>query len=62
MTILMRCTEPHWQGNKFVARGTVLPAGHPDVIPEYFEVYDVGGEAEPKPAVHRPQITKPTRK
>lgn len=41
MATLMRCTQPHWQGNTFVDVGTILPAGHSQAIPEFFEVYEV---------------------
>lgn len=49
MATLMRCTQPHWQGNKFVDAGTVLPEGHPEALPEFFEAFDVE-VPEPKPA------------
>ena len=51
MAKLMRCTTPHWQGNKFIDAGTVLPKGHREVIPIYFEEFDTGeaSEAEPEP-------------
>jgi hypothetical protein len=41
MATLMRCTVPHWQGNTFVDAGTVLPAGHAQVVSEFFEVYEI---------------------
>lgn len=46
-TILMRCTTPHWQGNKFIDAGTVRPQGHPEAIEAYFEPFVVD---EPEPA------------
>jgi hypothetical protein len=46
MATLMRCTTPHWQGNKFVDVGTVLPEGHDEVIDEFFAPLEVD---EPKP-------------
>jgi hypothetical protein len=51
----MRCTTPHWQGNTFIDAGTLRPAGHPEVIPAFFEAYDVeeaapAAAAEPEPA------------
>jgi len=41
MTTLMRCTVAHHQGDTFVAQGTILPAGHSQAVPEFFEVYEV---------------------
>jgi hypothetical protein len=38
---------PHWQGDKFIDVGTVLPEGHDDVIPEFFAPFEVD---EPKKA------------
>src|SRR5262249_28375254 len=38
---LMRCTQPHCQGNPFAPAGTVRAAGHPEVIPEFFEILEV---------------------
>jgi hypothetical protein len=48
MTTLMRCHTAHHQGDRFVAQGTILPAGHSQAIPEFFEVYEVDdpGEAD----------------
>jgi hypothetical protein len=52
-TILMRCTTPHWQGNKFIDAGTVRPQGHPEAIPAFFEPFVVE-ESTPKPAKVEP--------
>lgn len=49
MGALMRCNQSHWQGNKFIIAGTIRPAGHPEVLPEFFEPFDVDGD-EPTPA------------
>jgi hypothetical protein len=47
MTTLMRCTTAHHQGDNFVAQGTILPAGHPQAIPEFFEVYEIEDPVDP---------------
>jgi hypothetical protein len=47
MATLMRCTMPHWQGDKFIDVGTVLPEGHDEVIAEFFTPFEVD---EPKKA------------
>jgi hypothetical protein len=49
MAILMRCTQPHWQGNTFVGVGALRPAGHSQVIPEFFEPYEIEEEAPVTP-------------
>lgn len=41
MTTLMRATQPHWLGNKFVPAGNVLPAGHAEALPEFYVEYEV---------------------
>jgi len=41
MTTLMRCHTAHHQGDNFVAEGTILPAGHSQAVPEFFEVYEI---------------------
>jgi len=41
MTTLMRCHTAHHQGDTFVAQGTILPAGHSQAVPEFFEVYEI---------------------
>ncbi len=45
----MRCTEPHYQGNKFIPRGTILPDGHPEIIPLFFEPFNVDFEDDSPP-------------
>lgn len=47
MATLMKSTQPHWQGNKFIPVGTVLPTGHPEAIPEFFEVFEVDEPVDP---------------
>jgi hypothetical protein len=48
--MMMRCIVPHWQGNKFIAQGAVLPGGHPDIIDEFFVAvdYEVGDDSAEK--------------
>lgn len=41
MTTLMKCIQPHHQGDKYIPVGYVLPAGHPEVIDLYFEAYEI---------------------
>lgn len=41
MATLMKCTQPHWQGNTFVPVGTVYPEGHSGAIAEFFEAFEV---------------------
>lgn len=48
MATLMRCTQPHWQGNTFIRAGTIRAKGHPEVIDAFFEVLEVE-EPEPRP-------------
>lgn len=48
MATLMRCTVPHWLGNKFVDSGTVLPAGHAEAIPAFYAVYEIEEPADPE--------------
>ena len=48
MTTMMRCTESQWLGNEFVAKGTLLPKGHP-LINEHFEEYEIPGSEPKKP-------------
>jgi hypothetical protein len=71
MTKLMRCHTPHWQGNDFIPDGAVYPAGHPRVIPIYFEQLEVApavaglvddGEPPPPPARRpgRPKLPRDT--
>lgn len=52
MTVLMRCTVPHWQGDTFIKIGTLRTVGHREVIDIYFEEYDLGDE-EPAPPPKR---------
>ena len=47
MTTLMKATQPHWLGNKFVPIGSVLPEGHSEVIPAFYEAFEV---EDPAPA------------
>ena len=47
MTTLMKSNQPHWLGNKFVPIGTVLPEGHSEAIPAFYEPYEV---EDPAPA------------
>lgn len=47
---MMRCTEPVWLGDEFVAKDTLLPVGHPLAVEPYFtpiEIADGGGDAKP---------------
>lgn len=53
MAKLMRCTTPHWQGNKFIDAGTVLPEGHREVIPIYFEAFSIDEPTATEPEVKR---------
>ncbi len=53
MARLMRCTESHWQGEKFIPQGTIRPEGHKEIIPVYFEPFDVDGDETPKKATKR---------
>jgi hypothetical protein len=55
MAGLLRCTVPHWQGDKFVAQGTILRDGHPDVIPDFFEPYDLGDDEPASKTTRRPR-------
>jgi predicted ATP-grasp superfamily ATP-dependent carboligase len=48
MATLMRCTTPHWQGNTFVDAGTIFPAGHGQVVPAFFEVYEIEETPDPE--------------
>jgi hypothetical protein len=48
MATLMRCTTAHWQGNTFVDAGTILPAGHGQAIPAFFEVYEIEEAPDPE--------------
>lgn len=41
MTTLMRCHTAVHLGDTLVPQGTILPAGHSLVVPEFFEVYEV---------------------
>ena len=41
MASLMKATQPHWLGNKFVPAGNVLPAGHSEALPEFYEAYEI---------------------
>ena len=41
MTTLMKATQPHWLGNDFVPAGNILPAGHKNAVPEFYEPYEV---------------------
>ncbi len=41
MATLMKNTQPHWQGNTFIPVGHVLPQGHPQAIPEFFESFEI---------------------
>lgn len=34
---LYRCTVPHFQGDEFVAAGTMVPEGSPKYIADFFE-------------------------
>jgi hypothetical protein len=47
MATLMRCVTPHWQGNTFVDAGAIFPAGHAQVISEFFEVYEIEEPEDP---------------
>jgi len=47
MTTLMRCHTAVHLGDTFVGVGTILPAGHPQAVPEFFEVYEVEDLADP---------------
>lgn len=49
MAKLMRCTTSHFQGNNFIAQGTILPEGNEQVIPQFFEVVEYQ-DPEPKVA------------
>jgi hypothetical protein len=53
MAKLMRCTEAHWQGNTFIPAGTVRPEGHRQVIPIYFEAFEVDEPSAPEPEPKR---------
>lgn len=55
MTILMRCTTAHWQGDKLIPQGAIRRQGHPDVIDAYFEPYNLDDDDEDdgKPAPKR---------
>jgi hypothetical protein len=62
----MRCHTPHWQGNDFVSRGTILPEAHPKVIGIYFKPFitpaaDAAVEVpaeEPKKRGGRPRLPR----
>ena len=43
MATLMRCHTAVHLGDTFIPAGTILPAGHPNAIPQNFEVYEVEG-------------------
>lgn len=60
MATLMKCTQPHWQGNTFVPVGTVYPEGHSGAIAEFFEAFEVQVDepAEPKRRRGRPPGSK----
>jgi hypothetical protein len=47
MAQLMRCTDGHWQGDKFIPKGAIRPAGHREIIALYFEPFDVEGDTPP---------------
>jgi len=47
MTTLMKATQPHWLGNKFVPVGTVLPVGHGEAIEAFYEPYEVEDPIDP---------------
>lgn len=47
MTTLMKATQPHWLGNKFVPVGTVLPEGHPEALEPFYEAYEIDDPADP---------------
>ena len=46
MATLMRCHTAVHLGDKFIPAGTILPAGHPDAVPQCFEVYEVEGRED----------------
>lgn len=50
--VLLRCVVPHWQGDTFIPLGAIRRKGHPEVIDQFFEPYelDTGDAPEPKPA------------
>ncbi len=33
---MMRCDQPVWLGDRFIAKDTLLPVGHPDAVEPYF--------------------------
>lgn len=47
MTTLMKATQPHHLGNKFVPVGTVLPEGHPEAIAAFYEAYEIDDPVDP---------------
>jgi hypothetical protein len=47
MAGLMRCNMSHYQGDKFIPKGAIRPAGHRDVLPEFFEPFEVEGDPAP---------------
>lgn len=51
MATLMKSTQPHWLGNKFVPVGTVLPEGHSEAIPAFYEPYEVEDPAPTRNAL-----------
>lgn len=59
MATLMRCTTPHWQGNTFIDVGTLRPAGHPEVIPAFFEAY--AAEEDAAPPVKAEPVAEPKK-
>jgi len=59
MAKLMRSTQAYWAGNKFVPAGTVLPEGHGDVVPEFYEEFEV---AEPATGKSLGKAQTPTSK
>jgi hypothetical protein len=33
---MMKCVEPVWFGDQFIAKDTLLPVGHPNAVEPFF--------------------------
>lgn len=50
-----RCHTPHFQGDRFIPHGTLLPEGDPTIIPLYFTAEEVQLPAAKRPTKRKPE-------